>query len=83
MKDINRKIVYLFYNSYFLSTALQLKLREWNGATLIRESMLLKKTNPELKISAGVGGWNFGTEAFTAVCKDESTMQVSKGVSWG
>lgn len=66
---------HMIYSFVEIGSNNELKLREWNGATLIRESMLLKKTNPELKISAGVGGWNFGTEAFTAVCKDESTMQ--------
>ena len=56
--------------------ASQLKLREWNGDTLIKESIILKQANPELKIIAAVGGWNFGTERFTAVCRDEASMRV-------
>lgn len=66
---------HLIYSFIEIGTNNELKLREWNGEQLIADSMILKQTNPSLKISAAVGGWNFGTERFTAVCKDENTMR--------
>jgi len=66
---------HLIYSFIEIGSNNQLKLREWNGEQLIADSMILKQANPNLKISAAVGGWNFGTERFTAVCKDEATMK--------
>jgi len=54
----------------------QLKLREWNDDQLIASLLTLKQTNPDLIVTVAVGGWNFGTDRFTAVCKDEATMKV-------
>lgn len=66
---------HLMYSFIEIGSNNQLKLREWNGDTLIKESIILKQANPELKIIAAVGGWNFGTERFTAVCRDEASMR--------
>ena len=54
-----------------------MKLREWNGDQLISQLMALKQSNPNLVVTAAVGGWNFGTTRFTAVCENEAIMEVS------
>ena len=54
----------------------QLKLREWNGDQLIASLVTLKQANPDLIITAAVGGWNFGTTRFTAICESEALMEV-------
>jgi len=73
-------IVYAFVE---IGTNNELKLREWNGDQLITSLMTLKQANPDLKITAAVGGWNFGTTRFTAVCESPAIMEHFAATSVG
>jgi len=65
-------IVYAFVE---IGTDNELSLREWNGDQLINSLMTLRQANPDLIITAAVGGWNFGTTRFTAVCESKAIME--------
>ncbi|CAK8691283.1 unnamed protein product [Clavelina lepadiformis] len=66
---------HIAYSFIEIGTNNELKLREWNDDQLIPQLLAWKQANPDLLITAAVGGWNFGTERFTAVCVDEPTMR--------
>lgn len=65
---------HIVYSFIEIGTNNELKLREWNGDELIADLLTLKQSNPDLLITAAVGGWNFGTARFTAVCASEGNM---------
>nr|NP_001108099.1 chitinase precursor [Ciona intestinalis]BAF74591.1 chitinase [Ciona intestinalis] len=67
---------HIVYSFVEIGSNNQLKLREWNGDQLIDSLLTKKQTNPDLLITAAVGGWNFGTERFTAVCENEANMRM-------
>nr|XP_039271380.1 chitotriosidase-1-like isoform X1 [Styela clava] len=66
---------HIVYSFVEIGSNNELKLREWNGDQLIRQLTSLKQSNPELKITAAVGGWNFGTKQFSIVCQSEANMR--------
>jgi len=66
---------HIVYSFIEIGTNNELKLREWNGATLISQLVALKQQNPSLTVTAAVGGWNFGTTRFTAVVENQAIMQ--------
>ncbi|XP_073847079.1 probable chitinase 10 [Musca autumnalis] len=49
-------------------------LDDWldNGLGMIKKTMELKKLNPDLKVLAVVGGWNEGSDKFSAMARDPS-----------
>ena len=51
---------------YLDETNSQLQLGEWNDNILIPEMMEMKQTNPDLKVTLAVGGWNTSKALFTS-----------------
>ncbi|XP_077011894.1 chitotriosidase-1 isoform X2 [Tamandua tetradactyla] len=53
----------------------QLNATEWNDDTLYKDFNGLKRMNPKLKTLLAIGGWNFGTQAFTDMVATDSNRQ--------
>ncbi|GCC29494.1 hypothetical protein chiPu_0007936, partial [Chiloscyllium punctatum] len=54
----------------------QISTYEWNDATLYHSFNGLKNKNGNLKTLLSIGGWNFGTQKFTAMVSSSGTRQV-------
>nr|XP_014341430.1 PREDICTED: acidic mammalian chitinase-like isoform X2 [Latimeria chalumnae]XP_014341431.1 PREDICTED: acidic mammalian chitinase-like isoform X2 [Latimeria chalumnae]XP_014341432.1 PREDICTED: acidic mammalian chitinase-like isoform X2 [Latimeria chalumnae] len=48
---------------------------EWNDATLYKSFNALKSRNSELKTLLSIGGWNFGTQKFSAMVASPQNRQ--------
>ncbi|XP_043572169.1 acidic mammalian chitinase-like [Chiloscyllium plagiosum] len=54
----------------------QITTFEWNDVTLYHTFNGLKNKNGNLKTLLSIGGWNFGTQKFTAMVSSSGTRQV-------
>ncbi|XP_032898834.1 acidic mammalian chitinase-like [Amblyraja radiata] len=54
----------------------QIATYEWNDPKLYKEVNSLKNKNSNLKTLLSVGGWNFGTQKFTAMVASSGTRQI-------
>lgn len=54
----------------------QIATYEWNDPKLYKEINSLKNKNANLKTLLSIGGWNFGTQKFTAMVASSGTRQI-------
>uniref|UniRef100_A0A8C9V561 chitinase n=1 Tax=Scleropages formosus TaxID=113540 RepID=A0A8C9V561_SCLFO len=66
---------HLIYAFSVINQANELVTYEWNDDVLYQSFNALKKSNPNLKTSLAVGGWNFGSNQFSAMVSSAATRQ--------
>ncbi|XP_041860890.1 acidic mammalian chitinase-like isoform X2 [Melanotaenia boesemani] len=66
---------HLIYAFSGINEANELVTVEWNDEELYKSFNGLKQRNPNLKTLLAVGGWNFGTQKFTAVASTQGNRK--------